>query len=175
MGLLSVIACLAASGATIAYKINYDGQVIATVSSKKLFSDAVSLAVNEVGNDVKSEIADPNFSAVLTLKNELSSKSELKDAILENTESVVYASLLKVNGEEIAYVSDDSLKAYIEKYRNSFNVKGDKSVSEFTDEVEVLTGYFATDNVLTLDEAKEIVSKLEVKTTAPTANFEYGE
>ena len=166
MGIASVIICLVASGATIAYRINYDGQVIATVNSKKLFSDAVSLAVNEVGDCIKSEISKPAFSTVLTLKNELSSKTELKDAILENTETVVYASLLKVNGESVAYVSDTNLEQYINKYRNSFNVKGDKSVSAFTDTVEVQTGYFNTDTVLSLEEAKEIISQLEVTTTA---------
>ena len=45
-------------------------------------------------------------------------------------------------------------------------MKGDKCVSEFKDEVEVETGYFATDTLLTLDEAKKLISELEVETTA---------
>ena len=166
IGLVSVIACLAAFGTTVGYAVNYDGQVIATVSSKRLFTKAVNLAVNEVGGDVESEISEPDYSAVLTFRKELSDENEVKDAILKNTDSVVYASLLRVNGKETIYVIGDSLADYLDDYCASFNVKAKSSISEFVDDIEVEIGYYSTHEALTLAEAESFISTLSVKTEA---------
>jgi len=169
VGIIFVIVCLVASGVTVGYTVNYDGQVIATVGSKRLFTKAVNLAVSEVGGDVESKISKPDYSAVLTLKNKLSDENTVKDAILENTDSIVYASLLRVNGKETAYVLGDDLADYLNDYCASFNIKAKSSTSEFVDDVEVEIGYFATDSAVTLDEAKQIVKGLSVKTEAVVA------
>lgn len=165
------------SGATIGYTVSYDGQVIGTVSSKKTFTAAVGLAVEEVGNKAKGEISSPEYKTVLTLKNHLASKEDIKTAILENTDSIVYASLLKVDGKKIVYVSDNSLEKYLKDYCDSFNLENCESKSSFVETIDVQTGYFATDKIYTLDEAKEIINaaitiKTEYEdTTEQAVNF----
>ena len=170
---LMILVGFISSGATIAYTVNYDGQVIGTVSSKKTFTAAVKLVVNEIGNNAKGEISSPKYTAVLTLKNRLASKEDIKTAILENTDNIVYASLLKVDGKNIVYVSDDSLEQYLKDYCNSFNLKGCDSKSSFVETIEVQTGYFSTQELYTLDEAKDLIHQsVTVKTEATVASEE---
>lgn len=156
-----------ASGATIAYNVSYGGQVIGAVGSKRLCAAAVKLAVGEIGKDAGSEISDLKTSLVITFKNRLASKQDIKDAILENTDTVAFASLLKVDGKEIVYVSDEGLEQYLEDYRDSFNIDGSVSKSEFVESVEIETGYFVTDDIYKLEEAKQLIaSSITVKTQA---------
>ena len=155
------------SDITLAYDISYKGQVIGTVGNKSLCASAVDLALNEIGQDSKDVISAPKYKLVLTLKNRLSSKQNLKDAILENTVSVAYADLLKVNGKDIVYVEDGKLQNYLNEYRDSFNLESDDSKSSFVETIEIQTGYFVIDNVLTLESAKPIINKsITVQTTA---------
>jgi len=168
---LMIVIGFVSSGATIAYAVNYDGQVIGTVGSKKIFTAAAGLAMDEVGNDATGEISSPKYSAVVTLKSHLASKEDIKTAILENTENIFYASLLKVNGKEIAYISDNTLTQYLKDYCNSFNLENCESKSSFVETVEVQTGYFSTEKLYTLEEAKELIhSSVNVKTEATVSS-----
>lgn len=161
------------SGATIAYNINYNGEIIGTVSNKKMCVAAVRLAASEVSSDAKDEISAPKYTLVLSFKNRLASKQDLKDAILETTDSIAYASLLKVDGKAIVYVKDANLEEYLKEYRDSFNLEDSESVSDFVEKVEIQTGYFKTENIHTLEEAKEIItSSLSVKTDAVVVSEE---
>ena len=156
-----------ASGATFAYDINYKGQVIGTVSSKKMCVAAIRLATDEVSRDAKKEISSPKYSLVISFKNRLASKQDLKDAILQNTSSITYASLLKVDGKEVVYVTDENLEEYLKQYRDSFNIEGAESTSDFVEKIEVVTGYFPTEKVWTVDDIKGIIAaNVSVKTQA---------
>lgn len=157
---------LLTSGITLAYDISYKGQVIGTVGSKNLGVAAVRLAVREINGDSKT-ISAPEYKLVLTLKNRLSNKQTLKKAILDNTVAVSYADLLTVDGKDILYVESGKLEAYLKEYRDSFNIEGDESKSSFVETIEIKTGYFVTDKVLTLESAKEAInSSVTVQTTA---------
>lgn len=161
------------SGATIAYNINYKGEVIGTVSSKKMCVAAMRLATNEVSDDARQEISSPKYTLVLSFKNRLASKQDIKDAILETTDTIISASLLKVDGKEIVYVKDANLEEYLIKYRDSFNIEGVESTSDFVEKVEVQTGYFIAENVCTLKEAEKLIaSSLSIKTEATIVSEE---
>ncbi|MDD6478828.1 MAG: peptidoglycan DD-metalloendopeptidase family protein [Oscillospiraceae bacterium] len=165
-GLTAFLVCIASSGATIGYDVNYNGQVIATVKNKQVFTSVSNSIKKRLGKKSKGEIAAPSFKAVVTLKSKLSSKNEVKKAIIDNTDTIAYTSLLRINGENIAYISNGDLEKHLEEYKNSFNIKGSKSVSTFVDDIEVITDYFFTDNVYTIEEAKDIISSIKVQTKA---------
>lgn len=167
MMILVLLIGFVSSGATLAYDISYKGQVIGTVGNKKMCVAAVNLAIKEVGKNAKSEISTPKYKLVLTFKNRLASKQDLKNAILDNTTSVLYADLLKVDGKDIIYVEDGKLEKYLKDYCNSFDIKDSESESKFVETIEIQTGYFVTDKVYTLESAKEIInSNVTVQTVA---------
>ena len=70
-----------------------------------------------------------------------------------------------INGEKIAYISDGDLEQYLENYKNSFKIKGQKCQTSFVDDIEIKTDYFVTKNVLSLESAKSIIDNIKVKTT----------
>lgn len=153
------------TGARIAYKVNYSGSMIATVSRKQQFADALQLVADKVyGKGVEKALAEPQFNVAIVLNDNINSTDEVATAIIDNTDEIVEAATLKVNGTAVAKVEKTSLDTALQNRLNSFGVEGAECESRFADTVETEIGYFMVSELDTTDTAEQIVNSLSVIT-----------
>lgn len=99
LAIVAIFASLSFTGARIAYKVNYSGNVIATVSSKNQFDEAVRIVIDIVGgDDVENVVDKPQFNATVALDKDINNTTEIADAIINNTNEIVKASTLFIDG-----------------------------------------------------------------------------
>ena len=167
IGIFSIVTCLVATGVTYGFKVEYEGQVIATVRDESIFNDAKTLAAENVNsNNAKTAIAKPVFKGTLTVADRLDDAVQVADAIIENTEEIVKASAVMVNGEMIACVETGDLDAYLSECLTRFDTEGAENVSEFVDDVVVTKGLYLLSDIDTLMIAKRIIDTIPVKTVS---------
>lgn len=154
-------------GIVIAVSVEYSGRVIATIRDKSVFDDAIALAVNSVGSEkVKTVIAQPQFNPVVTVSHKLEDAPRLAKAIIENTEEIVEASALLVNGEVATCVESGDLKSYLNECLSRYYIEGAKNESEFVDNIEVVDGLYLRSDIDAFDIAKRVIDTLPVKTVS---------
>lgn len=164
---VAVIYSFFASGATLAYNVNYDGKVIATVKNKRELENAISLVIDSVtGVNVERALCKPQCSAVIVLGSGIDGKQVVADAIIENSKDIVKGSALYVNGKHVATVEGDKLDAYIDEYCSRFAVANGDCEMEFVEDVQTEDGYYLSADFDTAEEVEEILSGLSVKTVA---------
>ncbi len=162
------VVSLALSGVTFAWDINYNGNVIGTVSSISDYNDAKDLAVEKIADsNAESYIYKPKFSLILTRRDYLDTLNAVCDGILDNTAELTKGVALTVDGKEIAYAKDaDVMNSYLEKRLACYNMTGAENNSEFVNSVVVSDKYCVGDNYTSGDYINEYLSTLSVKTTA---------
>lgn len=165
---LSIIAILLSftfTGARIAYKVNYSGNMIATVSRKQQFSDALQLVADKVsGKGVESAVFEPKFNIAIVLNTDINSTDEVADAIISNTDDIVSASTLIVNDNISARIEKSMLDTLLQNRLDSFAVDGAECESRFADTVTVEEGYYMASELDSEQTAKDIVNSLSVIT-----------
>lgn len=167
IGMMAVGVSVVSVGITLGFKVNYSGSFIATVRNAQVFDAAKSIAVNNIeGSDADSAIETPSFKMTLTVADRLDSAAAVADAIIENTENIVKASALIVNGERVACGEAEELREYLEISRTRFEPEGAESKSEFTDKVELENGYYLKSEISDTDAVKAAVEAIGVKTVA---------
>lgn len=153
------------TGARIAYKVNYSGSMIATVSRKQQFSDALNIVAEKVcGSGIKTAVEKPEFDIVLTLNNNINSTDEVAVAIISNTDTIVNASVLKINGETTLKLEKETLASLLQNRLNAFADTSSECKSSFVADIEVEDGYFLESELDKLDKAQEVVNSLDVIT-----------
>lgn len=165
VAVIALLASFSFTGTRIAYKVNYSGHIIATVSSKQQFNEALQLVVSMVGDkDVEEVVEKPQFNTTVVLGESINNTQEVADAIINNTDAIVEATVLSVDGNVIARAESEMLEGLINNRLNSFNVEGAECTSRFAQNVTIDKGYFMVselDNVLQVQTA---VSSLSVVT-----------
>lgn len=140
---ISIFAGLSFTGTRIAYKVNYSGHIIATVSNKNQFNEAVNLVVNLVDNKkVKSVVSEPKFTATVVLDEDINNTNELANAIIDNTDEIVEASTLYVDGVLVACSEKGIIEDAVNQRLNGYNVDGQECTSRFVEDVNIENGYF---------------------------------
>lgn len=153
------------TGARIAYKVNYSGSMIATVSRKQQFSDALNIVAEKVcGSGIKTAVEKPEFDIVLTLNNNINSTDEVAAAIISNTDTIVNASVLKINGETTLKLEKETLALLLKDRLNAFADTSSECKSNFVADIKVEDGYFLESELDKLDKAQEVVNSLDVIT-----------
>lgn len=158
---------LVSAGATVAYRVNYDGKVIATVKNKQQFAQALSIVKQRVnGIDIEQAVSEPSYAAALVHSSVIDSEDTVADAIIENTEEIVYASALYVNGEFIACVEEGLLADCLEQCRTRFDTPSAECEAEFVDDIKIESGYYLAGDIKSFAEIRQTVAGLAVKTVA---------
>ncbi len=159
---------LAASGATFAYSVEYNGVAVATVYSRQDFTDATALAAKKIASGNSSEhITKAKFKLVVTLKERVNSTEYLCDKLLENTRTLQKGVVLTVNGEKIAFAqSHEEMQEYINKRLACYDRDGAENTAEFVDNVVVSDMYCTDSNFSSSEDINSYLCTLSVKTTA---------
>ncbi len=164
----ALLLSLVFAGATVAYRVNYKGKTIATVLNTAQFENAAVLVARSVNlSESKThEIVEwPVFTSTLVLAGEINSSDEVAEAIIENTDEIVRATALSVNGEIVACTADDGIYALLEQSRNRFNTIAEGVVSYFADEVTLTESYHLSEELTDMADIKAIVEALPVVST----------
>ncbi len=165
IAVLAILFSFILSGATFGLHVDYAGKIIATIKSQADFDRAVTLVSNSIeGTDVKQLVGEPVYTTALVLKSDINTTDQIARAIIDNTDEIITANVLEVNGEAVAKVESDEIKDLLEWQRNRFNVEGAESNGEFVDSVTIKEGYFLKDELTSLENAREVISNLAVRT-----------
>ena len=160
-------------GVRLAYNVRFDDKVITTVSDKKVYYAAVDLLTEIVeGENVKDVLPEAKIDAVVTLDNTFDSCEAVVDAIIDNTDEIISASRLVVDGVSLGCADTDALETALNDRKTAFdNVETCECHGEFCAEVTVEEGYFIESEVSDISALEGYISALDVKTTA-TVSFE---
>lgn len=161
---LAILFSLVITDAHIAYKVNYEGKVIATVSQKRSFSSAVNRIAEMVDGDVNGAVSKPMFSATIVRGDKLDGEAAIANAIIENSSKLVSGATFIVNGEKIAVVDAERLNSMLEARKNSYSVDS-ACTNEFVDSVNVEEGIFLLDDIRDISVVEETINSLGVKTS----------
>lgn len=158
---------LLASGATIAYKVSYEGTVIGQVENAEEYAAAKELAVSNISaENGASYLSEPKLIPTLSLKKRISTAEHISKGILEGTKTLKNSSVLTVNGDIIAAAENAAdIQSVLDKKLSSYNVDTYECSSEFTDDVKILSTYYPVDGYTESDKLSEKVENLSVKTT----------
>lgn len=165
VAVIAIVASFSFTGTRIAYKINYNGHAIATVSHKNQFNDALRLVVSWVGDEnVENVVEEPTFNATIALGDSINNTEEVANAIVNNTDAIVEASTLCVDGEAVLCAESVMLESILNNRLCAFNTQNAQCKSYFAKDVTLEQGYFMVselDNVLAV---QTVVNTLPVVT-----------
>lgn len=163
-GIVSVLC----TGVTVAYEVEYNGQVVSTVSSRRDFAVAKILASDKVaGGNASRYIKEAEFKTVVTLKERLNTPAYLCDRLLENTNVLAKGVALTVNGIDVAFAkSREEMQSYIKTRLACYDMDDAENSAEFLDNV-VINDIYCTDSSYSKSEdINGYLCTLSVKTTA---------
>lgn len=165
VAIIAILASLSFTNTRIAYKVSYKGNIIATVSSKQQFNDALVLVENMVeSNDVQTVVDEPTFSTTITLSENINNTDEIANAIIDNTDAIVAATTLFVDGQKVARGEKDIVEQMVDARLNGFNVEGAQCTSYFTKSITTQSGYFVASDLDDKATLESVVNSLDVVT-----------
>lgn len=165
VALIALLASFSFTGTKIAYKVNYGGNIIATVSNKNQFNDAVNLVVNLVNNKkVKSLVSKPQFTATVVLGENVNNTNEVANAIIDNTDEIIEASTLYVDGVAVVCSEKSIIENAVNERLDGYNIDGQECVSSFVETIEIEDGYFIKSEIDDEKTVKNAVNNLSVVT-----------
>ncbi len=157
---------LGASGVRFAYKVNYGGEVIATVKDKTQFDAAVKIVkerVNSVSHKIDDAVETPKYEATVVLNSLIDNEGDIADAIIANTEKIVEGYEVIIDGKVVACLQTDDITAYIEEHKKSFAIENTEGICEYEQKIELQKGYYLTSDFDTEEEAKAVIDAVPVK------------
>ncbi|MBE6727398.1 MAG: hypothetical protein E7562_01980 [Ruminococcaceae bacterium] len=165
--IISLIMSVFFAGATIGYRVNYNGKTIATVLNKQQFDTAavmVTRSLNHSESETYNIVKKPVFTTAFVLSGDIDSNEDIAAAIIDNTAEIVSATAVVVNGNVIGCTDNDLVYSVVEECRNRFNIAGYECVSSFVDDVALSHDYYLCEEILTIDEITEKIMALSVST-----------
>ncbi len=154
------------AGATFAYNVSLNGEVIATVKSKQVVASALDIVDSRVnGNGAKSAVGKPEYSLVLTTGEKLDGDKTVANKMIKKSDAIVKATELSVNGEVVALAKSDYINSALEGRKAAFLIEGADCTVEFIENVELSEGYFLKSRLNNSSDIDSAVAALNVKTT----------
>lgn len=166
VSLIAIIISISVIGLKIGFNVTYGGKVIATVSDTADFENAKVIAAKTINCDAATAFGKAFFFPTLTVDDSLTSTENLATAIIENSEEIVYADALVVNGKTVFCTSGEGLRDLAESRLTNFYVDGAENEAEFVDKVEIKKGYYLKSDLSHIFDAEKVLDKLDVKTVS---------
>lgn len=164
---LTVVVDTVSVGLRFGFDVKYEGKVIATVENRSVSENARDIAVHNVNSeDASGAISVPKLTLTLTVEDKFDTATTVADAIIDNTDDVVEANVLTVNGESVALTSSLDIQKLLEERKTAYYLEGAENSAEFTGAVEITKGLYLKKDLNSDDEVKNVINGLEVKTTS---------
>ncbi|MBR4909711.1 MAG: peptidoglycan DD-metalloendopeptidase family protein [Clostridia bacterium] len=165
----AVVLSVVFGGARIAYKVKLNGKPVCVISDKQVYYAAVDLVADIVeGENVKDVLPQADIETVFTLESNFDDCDKMVDTIIDNTDEIVLASRLVVDGAAVGCADTESLEEALAARRSAYTgvVGAAASESAFCAEVLVEEGYYLSSEVSDISDLAPAISALNVKTTA---------
>lgn len=167
VSVIAITLSLVFTGARFAYKVKYSGKIIATVENKQKFDKALEKVVKIVnGSNVEKAVEEPEYVTVLVPDGSVDTTEQVVNAIIENTDNIVNASIIAVDGEKLVCADSEQLHAAVDARLNEYNIEGVTCTSEFVENVNISDGYYLAENLDDISKVHEVLAGLSVKTSA---------
>lgn len=172
------VTVVVATGATSAYAVVYKGETIALVKEHSVLAEAEILAAKKLNNPLcTAELIKVNLNETLVGENNLVSASKLADVMINHSENIVTAAVLKVNGSAVAVgKSVVPVKTAISEFLNDYKTQSGTDSVEFLEEVtadKVFTLKSEVKNLPTVEDYFEFdKDNLSVKTLSTVTQTE---
>lgn len=155
-------------GATLALRVSYNGKTIATVRNRAQFEAAATLVtrtVNGSSSEIAGVVKEPVFTSALVLSSSIDSQQDVALAIIENTDDIIAATAITVNGRLLACTTEEGLAEEIERCRTRFETEGTQCTSEFLETPVLEQGYYLKSGLKTLEQIRPLIEAIPVRTT----------
>lgn len=168
VGIVAIVVSMSVSGLTFAYDLSFSDGTIIRVKSIEDFNAAKDIIKKASATDNVDElISEPEFTRTLALSSQISDVNSIAETIVENTDEIVNATILRVNGEYVTCVAGDiSLDEYIETALHRFDNKGSGATSKFVDKITTEKAFYPASKVSSIEDAKKVIDTLKVQTVA---------
>ena len=178
ISVIAIIISVNCCDLTVAYTFSY-GDSTLCVRDKVDFNAAKTIIkMSSATSEVENYIDEPVFVKTVAMRSQLDNVTSIADVIIENTDDIVVATILRVNGEFVACVEGETnLEEYLEKSRVRYEKAGTESTSEFVDKITTEKAYYPKTQVQSLEEIVKVIDSLKVKTTTKVSgkyNVAYG-
>lgn len=169
-----------ATGTTTAYSVVYNGEIIATIKEPSVLAEAEIFAANKLNNPACTpHLIKTELTQTIAIEKNLVCSTELADSIIERSENIVTANVLKIDGDVVAIGNsnseiNDSIASFLSTYRNDNNVDNIEISNDF-DIAEIYTSEDAAaslplvdnylesgENALSLQTVSSVVLKEEI-------------
>lgn len=173
-----VLSCMAsvvaATGATSAYAVVYNGEIIATVKEPSVLAEAEIFAANKLNNpSCTSRLIKTNLNKTLVGKDALICSDELAQSIINYSDDIVTANVLNLEGKNVAIgknkdVITDSLNNYLSIYKkenhvdnvefsNNYNIKNVYLLKEEVEKLPTVENYLnSSDNAFSVQSVNTV-------------------
>lgn len=156
------------SGVKLTYNVILDGKVLANVSSKAVYDEALEIALDKVSGK-KGSIEEAELKSVISINEQTDSAKEVSQLILENNPSVYSGYEINVDGKVVGYISDiDVFNTAKAAKLSEFDVEGARCEASFVVNVSADPAYFTLENVSTSEDIESALSGLDVQTVVKT-------
>ncbi len=153
------------SGARLVYRVNYSGKNIAIVDKKETFDDAKRAVVKIVnGKNVEKAVSAPEYTATIAPTFAVNNKSEIVDAIIDNTDDIITGSVLNIDGVETLCAESETLERCMKEHLDNFAIEDEICSSYFLENIKIDNGYYLKDDVCSEEEIIATLSDLTVIT-----------
>lgn len=134
---------VAATGATSAYSVVYNGNVIATVKNPSVLAEAKNLAAIKLNNPIcNSQIINVSLTNTFVSEKNLLSSNDLAEVIIDHSENIVTATVLKLDGEAVAIgEGTEPINSFLSEYLTTFGKENGLEQVEFVNELEAQNIY----------------------------------
>ena len=132
-----------ATGATSAYAVVYKGKTIAMVKEPSVLAEAEIFAANKLNNpECNSHLIKTNLTQTLAGKDTLVCSNELAESIINNSDDIVTATVLKVEDKIVATGENvNKINSALNEYLLSYEQKNGVDNVEFFNDYEIKNVY----------------------------------
>lgn len=136
----STVTVAFATGATTAYSVMYNGDAIATIKDAKTLAEAEILAAQKINNTAcSSHIISANLVQTIATEDELKNSEQLADIMINHSEQIVTATVLKIKGNSVAH--GENIEQKLETYLADYKIKNNLQEVEFCYDMQVQIVY----------------------------------
>ena len=140
---------VAATGATSAYAVVYNGETIATVKEPSVLAEAEIFAANKLNNpDCTSRLIKTNLNKTLVGKDALVCSDELAESIINHSDAIVTANVLKLEGKIVAVGKNSAeISSFLNEYLLTYKKENGVDNVEFSNDYSVKNVYLLKEEV----------------------------
>ncbi|MBR6903181.1 MAG: peptidoglycan DD-metalloendopeptidase family protein [Clostridia bacterium] len=164
---VAIVLSVVFGGVRLAYNIKFNDKVITTVSDKKVYYAAVSLVADMVEcENIDEVLPEVKIDTVVTLNQTAETCEEVAGAIIDNTDEIVSASRLIIDGVDAGCADTEKLNSALEEKKAQYNIDGLECESKFCADVRLEEGYFLESELSDISSLGETISSLDVMTVS---------